>query len=361
MRSDLPCTRLSDPDHPSVHAYYDCCPEDPAGARIACFRFDGPVPGVGRVEIRDRSGRLETHFGADCQGNGHVGGFATWADDDAVIWVDGPDGSAGDPRTHLRELGSGEQRELSGRIRQFHAPSGRGLVQEMATTADNPHGLCRAIAVIDRRGETIGRLRLEDALAAHPDPDAVPPLATLNLMNSKWAPDGSRFLVVWTGEVYRRRSGDASHPRHKCLLLADATGGSVRFLGDFTHHPAWSPDGRSVIAFLQQEHGQDLVAFDAETGERRVLLRDLPGVHPSLSPDGRSVVTDVFNAPEHGHAQILRIDLASGQREVLAEFAHADFGHSDGHHPHPVFSRDGRRLYFNAQDGGPCGVFVLEL
>lgn len=359
MRSDYPVTRLTDTEHASVHAYYDCCPESPDGSRVTCFRFDGPVPGVGRVEVRQRDGALLEHFGDGCRGIGHVGSFPTWADDDAILWVDGPDAKDTDPRTFLRELPHGTQHQLPGRIRQFHAATGRGLVQACAQQPDNPHRLTTAIEVIDRDGTVLGGMHRDDCYAVLPDQSAAPPPAQLSLMNSKWSPDGSRFFAVYNTEPYRKRCG-GEVARFKTLVIAQADGSGLRFLGHFTHHPSWTPDGNGIIAFCNCDDGQDLVRFDAETGAHEILLAAVPGVHPTVSPDGGSVVTDVFDQAG-GRASIVRYPLPNGEPELLAEFAHVDFAHLDGHHPHPVFSRDGTRIYFNAQDGGVCGVYALEL
>ena len=362
MDTTFPCIRLSDPGHPTVHAYYDCCPESPDGQRVACFRFDGPVPGVGRVEVRDRDGALLDSFGHGATGDGHVGAFPTWADDDAILWVDGPDGLSGEPRTFLRELSRDAQPELPGRIRQFHSASGRGLVQECARDEANPLGLTTAVAVIDRQGATIGRITREGCYATLPDPAAAPPASCLSLMNAKWSPDGSRFIAVYNTEPYRKLGGTDDVARFKTLVVAQADGSGLRFLGHFTHHPSWTPDGSGIIAFNRNADGdgQDLVRFDAESGEPTVLLADVPGVHPTIAPDHASVVTDVFDQTA-GRARIVRYPLPEGEPELLADFAHVDFAHRDGHHPHPVFSRDGRRIYFNAQDGGACGLWALDL
>lgn len=67
-------------------------------------------------------------------------------------------------------------------------------------------------------------------------------------------------------------------------------------------------------------------------------------------------VPDVFPP-----AAIARFDLASGRREDLTTFDHPTWNHRDGHHPHPVCSPDGRRIYFNAAPGGRCGCYALDL
>lgn len=183
-------------------------------------------------------------------------------------------------------------------------------------------------------------------------------------MNAKWSHDGSCFFVVFTDELYLRDKRDL-RPKFKCLIVADADGGNVRFLQNFSHHPHWSPDNRFAFAMMVLERDgrttQDVCAFDRETGEQRTLLRNVPGIHPTILPDGQSLVIDEFNSPENGQAQIVRWNLKTSEKEVLVRFNHRKYDHTFGHHPHPSLSRDGTRIYFNAQDTGPCQVYALDL
>ncbi len=97
--------------------------------------------------------------------------------------------------------------------------------------------------------------------------------------------------------------------------------------------------------------------IDADTGERRTLdgLPRFPGSHPSFSPDGSLYATDValdrmdgFDAPK-GEWGVALVDVAARQWALIDRFDDSRGATSWRRcHPHPVFSADGRRLYYTA-------------
>ena len=91
-----------------------------------------------------------------------------------------------------------------------------------------------------------------------------------------------------------------------------------------------------------------------------------PAVHayfdiPPESPDGANLVADVMNWPERGTGGILVYDLTTGGFNQIVTMATRDTSHATGCHPHPAWSRDGRRIYFNSADDGVPAVYALDL
>lgn len=363
MRSDYSVVRISDGAGVAVHSYYDVCPESPGGERVLMSVFTGgAVPGPAKVVVADRDGREHRELSEAGEAIGHVGRYPLWLDDQRIAYRKPSRSELGGWCS--RSLAGDGVREHAGGIRQFHIGAQRGLVQ-LAGELSNPHGLRQAIGVVDGEGELLGAFDVSMARAAHPEPGRLPAVEQLNFMNAKWDPAGERFFVVFTDELYRKLPAgrDARGAKFKCLVTADADGGQVRFLGDFGHHPHWSPDGAFVFAMMANEStaaGQDVIAYDAKSGERGVLLPDIAGVHSTITQDGGWLIIDEEDR-EAQRGRVVRWSLANREREVLAEFEHRDWGHVDGHHIHPVLSRDGKRVYFNAQDEGPCQVYGLEI
>ncbi|HMV49604.1 MAG TPA: hypothetical protein PKD31_17725, partial [Blastocatellia bacterium] len=242
------------------------------------------------------------------------------------------------------------------------------------------------------------------------------------------APDGQSFLYVSAAagnrDIYAQVIGESSarnltadspaHDTHPAfspdgktiafrseragggIFLMDANGANVRQLADFGFHPAWSPDGRELLCTVESivtpgdrslaQH--KLWAIDLATGNRRIIStediaqpqwsprgkrlaywgsspntnRDLWTVteggapvavtsdaatdwNPVWSPDGRYLY---FSSDRAGHMELWRvaIDEASGRTSGDIETVPAPAAFSQ---QAPNFSRDGRRLIYTAK------------
>ena len=132
-----------------------------------------------------------------------------------------------------------------------------------------------------------------------------------------------------------------------CYSLADQ-----RFLYDNARwgHPSWHPDSRTIVEMSYH-------LFDSNNGTSRQLpgLPSPRGDHPSASPDGKLIVTDTtldaFGGDKREWAVIVA-DARGGDYVVLHKFDNSRGASSwRRSHPHPVFSPDGRRIYFNTSSG----------
>ncbi len=124
-------------------------------------------------------------------------------------------------------------------------------------------------------------------------------------------------------------------------------------------HPSWHPDGRMIV-----EKGNRLI--DSDTGQSRKIpgLPGFRGDHPSASPDGRLVVTDT--TLEHlggrdGEWGIVVFDIAGDDFVIIHRFNNSGGARSwRRSHPHPVFSSDGQRIYFNVSSGNWTKLYVAR-
>lgn len=126
-------------------------------------------------------------------------------------------------------------------------------------------------------------------------------------------------------------------------------------------HPAWTPDSQHIF-----EVGNIMFNI-AESSTKWTRLQDVPslsGSHPSISPDGALMVTDGMSKNAGGKAEEWGIMVASmrGHQWVLLHSFTQKGGANSWRrsHPHPVFSADGKRIYYNLSDGPYTRLMVAE-
>ena len=90
----------------------------------------------------------------------------------------------------------------------------------------------------------------------------------------------------------------------------------------------------------------------------------LSGTHPSVSLDGTLMVTDGMSRNVGGKGDewgIMVADMKGGQWVLLHSFAQSGGAKSwRRNHSHPVFSADGKHIYYNVNDGPFARLMVAE-
>jgi Tol biopolymer transport system component len=207
-----------------------------------------------------------------------------------------------------------------------------------------------------RTGQVIRRLQKGAALDPH--------YGSLRYINSAgtWSPDGKRFAL------------SALRGGHDVLVILDvARAARLREIrapgvGEISN-PTWSPDGRSIV--FAGIHGgiSDLFLTDLTSGRTRALTNDrYAELHPAFSPDGRTIAYSTDRGPgtdldrlAYGPYRLALLDLASGEVKLAPEgepVPHAGFASKD---VNPVWSADGRGLFFISNRDGIPNVYRVSL
>ena len=170
-----------------------------------------------------------------------------------------------------------------------------------------------------------------------------------------WSPDGRRLAFIVVAE------GDNQ------LAILDVESGRIeqriapRGVGGITD-PAWSPDG-TLLAFSGMAGGlSDLYVVDLRSNEVRQLTRDRHAdIQPVWSPDGVTIAFVTDRGPEtdferlvYGEPQLALLDVDAGTVRVLPGFDGAK-------HINPVFSGDGRDLFFVSDRDGFSDIYRYSL
>ena len=107
--------------------------------------------------------------------------------------------------------------------------------------------------------------------------------------------------------------------------------------------------------------------FDSNDGSYRRLpgLPAVRGDHPSASPDGKLIVTDTTLEQFGGTEKEWGVVVADARGNDYVIIHRFDNSHGAKSwrvsHPHPVFSPDGHRIYFNVSSGQWTQLHVAEV
>ncbi len=363
-RTERPLVQLSRGKGPAVHRYYDVPVEEPGGDRLIYFEFDDEaIPGAGTVLVCDGDGGNVCEVGRAEHAIGHIGASHAWLGRGRIGYCPH---KAPPTITRIVNLDDGTHRDVDIEVRSFHPSTGLGIahrqLHELSGEFADPRWALLSWDVTTDEVRPI--VDVDTIMRSHPLRDQCD-AQLLRLQNPKWSPDGQRLFAVLTNERAVKTAEGAEHPpvKIKSLVLVDADGSNLKYLGEFGHHPMWAPSGRYLIAHNPRPDGdgQDLVRFPLDGGRAEPFIEHFIGIHSSLDSDEKRVLTDVFDHPEPGDGSVLLYDVDTGRHEVLARGRHEKRDHQNGTHIHPVFARDESRIFFNHAATGWPQLYSLSL
>ncbi|MCX7008531.1 MAG: hypothetical protein NTY53_14985 [Kiritimatiellaeota bacterium] len=327
------------PGRHTIHSYFNTCPESPDGNTVLFFSSTTRDGQRGDVCIRDRATGKETMLALDLNvEDAHRVACQQWVSQGRRVVFHGE--RSNHWFTAVVDVDTGKERILAqDRL--------AGWGQPQADIVPVETGAIRTAVTADALKQAYPYF-----LAKHFGTNPV------SIFFPVLSPDLNRvFFKLAAATGGDARSKQASNRLGMvCYSLHDQ-----RFLRADTRwgHPAWHPDSRTIV-----EAGNLLI--DSKSGEvRRILgLPYFGSGHPSASPDGKLIVTDTTmnriggNAKEWG---IVVADIRGTNNVVVHHFNNTGGAHSwRPSHPHPVFSPDGQRIYFNVSSGPWTQLYVAE-
>jgi hypothetical protein len=173
------------------------------------------------------------------------------------------------------------------------------------------------------------------------------------------SPDGSKvfFKLSLPGGGSDFRSKQAS--RRDGLVIYDLRKQRLVRLVNYWGHPSWTPDSSGI--FEKGNYAINVTSGGGPPSYAPSCFSD----HPSLAPNGKIFVTD-GNVSKRPFGRPNEWAIAVGST-TADEFVVVDqFDNSKGatswrhNHPHPAFSPDGHRIYYNVNAGTWTKLMVAE-
>ena len=142
------------------------------------------------------------------------------------------------------------------------------------------------------------------------------------------------------------------------IFVMGATGESIRRISDVGHNPDWSPDGTEIVLAtarvttnpLGRTAASELWVVGVSSGDkRRVTEHD--AVQPSWSPNGHRIA--FWGIEDGGNREIWTVLAAGGDPVPVTDEPALDWN--------PVWSHDGRQLYFSSDRGGAMNLWRVSI
>jgi serine/threonine protein kinase len=143
------------------------------------------------------------------------------------------------------------------------------------------------------------------------------------------------------------------------VYVMGATGENVRLVSQGGFHPSWSPDGREIVYSTAGRSAPDvrnttpskLWVVNVETGAKR-LLSDWDAMQPAWSPHGARVAF-WFMPTSVGRSDVATVASTGGEPVVVTRDATTNWN--------PVWSPDGRHLYFASDKSGSMSFWRVRV
>lgn len=138
------------------------------------------------------------------------------------------------------------------------------------------------------------------------------------------------------------------------LEVADADGHNEQVIlssGQPLMSPTWAPDGRR-LAYVSFEGGRSMIYVQDIASGQRQKVAEFAGINsaPEFSPDGQRLA---LTLSRDGNPEIYILELGSGRLTRVTQHFAID--------TEPVWAPDGRSLYFTSDRGGRPQIYRVRL
>lgn len=361
-QSGVKVAPVSGPDHHAIHAYFNTSPESPDGRWVLFYASTTAAGHEGEIRIRERATGKEIVLARDvATEDAHRAACQQWVSGGRRVVFHNVLKS-GEWVVIAVDIATGKDRLLAkGRQLAFGQPA------HDVVPLYGPHwrpGEHRGLELLNVETGAIQETSLTADAVAKAYPEWVSKQfgdKPISVFFPLLSPNLERVMfkvATPAGGDFRSKSASSRHG----LLCYDLKKSTFLFQNDKWGHPAWHPDSRHILDVAGR-------VIDSDTGKVSVIpgCQGFRGEHPSYSPDGLLFTKDAladsapFSGPKGTWAVVVG-DARTGKYVTIQQFDNSKGARSwRVSHPHPIFSPDGKRLYFNVSDGTWTRLHVAEV
>jgi hypothetical protein len=340
-----------------IHSYFNTCPESPDGKYVLYYTSTTPSGELGDLRIKERATGKETILAENiATEDAHRVACQQWSNNGkTVVYHEVKDGKwrvmAIDTETRQSRI-LAQDRQLG-----FGSPTGKLAPIYGCHWNPGPHRDIEAIHV--ETGDICTLVEVAEVVKEYSDfVEKTFGTTAISLFFPVMSLDEEKvfFKLSRPNGGTDFKSAAASLREGKVIYDLE----NRKFLGLLKQwgHPSWTPDSQGIF-----EKGNS--TLNLVSGE---ITRSAPSCisdHPSVAPGNKCFVTDgkVIRRSE-GQPDDWGIAVGSMSQDdfvVLTTFDNSQGAQTWRHnHPHPTFSADGRRIYFNVNDGIWTRLMVAE-
>jgi hypothetical protein len=337
---------LSPVNDDAVISYFQQCPESPDGKKTAFTIFCSPDSM--ELVVRDRANGKLTSIAKVKGQHRHSGTHPVWADNETLIY-----GSSTEYEVYRHNIKTGEVRKFrGGQISDYSEINNKVLLIN-----NNIEFGKVGIYVLDvKNGDTKCLISRDDIAPLKDDIGTQNDVEHWRLDHPYWSPDGKKInfqIKTFPGK---------SKSDHDYIFYTDEHAREIHFIGKKPMHVQWW-DNNSVFGhdwFDKKDY--HMRRYDLQGN----LLEEISGYgcHGAVSPNRNWIVTESWYGSDPIKVQLYKkgeIQPTALLFEQAAVVNGKEFWEIRSH-IHPAFSRDGQRVYFNAQGSdGKSKVWCYDL
>ena len=347
-------------DRHVIHSYFNTSPESADGKYVLYYTSASPTGEKdGDLRILERATGKETIIATGLTTeDAHRVACQQWSGGGKyVLWHNLADGHW---RVMAYEVATGKTKVLA-EDRQLGYGSETGHFAPMYGMHWNP-GPHRDLELCDvETGKITVPFTAEAAVKAYPD-FMIKQFGSgdVTVFFPIMSPDESKVFFKPNQPTYTNDYHGMSSSAREGKVVYDLKAGQFIQLIEKWGHPSWMPDSKGI--FEIGNYVFDLTAHKALPRPAPSCISD----HPSVSPDAKLFVTDGETTKREwgvpGHWAVAVGSMKSDDWVVIDMFDNTKGATTWRHnHPHPHFSPDGKRIYYNVNDAQWTKLMVAEV